>query len=337
MRKIDVFTHISPPGYSEGVERIAGGLKDIGKRTRGVPMLHDLDVRFQVMEQFPEYQQVLSLPTPPIELYATPEQAIELARIANDSMAELVEKYPDHFVAFAAALPMNAPEEALVEAQRAVTELGAKGIQIYSNVLGKPIVSPEFLPLFEAMVGYDLPIWLHPYRGADFPDYLKEDASEFEIWWTFGWPYDTSAAMARVVFAGLFDRWPSLKIIAHHMGAMVPYFAGRVGPGWDQLGARTSDRDLSTVLKGLNKRPLDYFKMFYADTALFGAYEATVCGLDFYGVPNVLFASDAPFDPEKGPMYIRETIAIIDRLPISQDDRERIYWRNAATMLKLDD
>ena len=231
MRKIDVFTHISPPGYSEGVERIAGGLKDIGKRTRGVPMLHDLDVRFQVMEQFPEYQQVLSLPTPPIELYATPEQAIELARIANDSMAELVEKYPDHFVAFAAALPMNAPEAALVEAQRAVTELGAKGIQIYSNVLGKPIVSPEFLPLFEAMVGYDLPIWLHPYRGADFPDYLKEDASEFEIWWTFGWPYDTSAAMARVVFAGLFDRWPSLKIIAHHMGAMVPYFAGRVARG----------------------------------------------------------------------------------------------------------
>ena len=72
MRKIDVFTHISPPGYSEAVERIAGGLKDIGKRTRGVPMLHDLDVRFGVMEKFPQYQQVLSLPTPPIELFATP-------------------------------------------------------------------------------------------------------------------------------------------------------------------------------------------------------------------------------------------------------------------------
>jgi uncharacterized protein len=142
-------------------------------------MLHDLDVRFRVMETFPEYQQVLSLPTPPIELFATPDQAIELARIANDSMAELVEKYPDHFVAFAAALPMNAPEAALTEAHRAVTELGAKGIQIYSNVLGKPLVSPEFLPLFEAMAEYDLPIWLHPYRGADFPDYLKEQASEF--------------------------------------------------------------------------------------------------------------------------------------------------------------
>jgi predicted TIM-barrel fold metal-dependent hydrolase len=185
------------------------------------------------------------------------------------------------------------------------------------------------------MVGYDLPIWLHPYRGADFPDYLTEQASEYEIWWTFGWPYDTSAAMARMVFAGLFDKWPTLKVIAHHMGAMVPYFAGRVGPGWDQLGARTSDRDLSQVLKGLKKRPLDYFKMFYADTALFGAFDATVCGLNFYGVPKVLFASDAPFDPEKGPMYIRETIAIVDKLPVSNEERERIYWKNAAELLKV--
>jgi len=86
MRKIDVFTHISPPGYSEGVERLAGNLKDIGKRSRGVPMLHDLDIRFRVMDMFPEYQQVLSLPTPPIELFAQPKEGIELARIANDSV-----------------------------------------------------------------------------------------------------------------------------------------------------------------------------------------------------------------------------------------------------------
>src|SRR5574339_1313504 len=83
MRKIDVFTHISPPGYSEGVERLAGNLKDIGKRSRGVPMLHDLDIRFRVMDMFPEYQQVLSLPTPPIELFAQPKEGIELARIAR--------------------------------------------------------------------------------------------------------------------------------------------------------------------------------------------------------------------------------------------------------------
>jgi aminocarboxymuconate-semialdehyde decarboxylase len=141
--------------------------------------------------------------------------------------------------------------------------------------------------------------------------------------------------MARIVFAGLFDRFPALKVISHHMGAMAPYFEGRVGHGWDQLGVRTSDQDLSLVLKGLKKRPIDYFRMFYADTALMGAYDGTVCGLGFFGVGHVLFASDAPFDPEKGPMYIRETIAIIDRLPISVEERERIYWRNTAALLKL--
>jgi predicted TIM-barrel fold metal-dependent hydrolase len=75
--------------------------------------------------------------------------------------------------------------------------------------------------------------------------------------------------------------------------------------------------------------------MFYADTALFGAYEPTVCGLRFFGPGHVLFASDAPFDPEKGPMYIRETIAIMDRLPVTTDEREQMYWRNAASLLKM--
>jgi aminocarboxymuconate-semialdehyde decarboxylase len=75
--------------------------------------------------------------------------------------------------------------------------------------------------------------------------------------------------------------------------------------------------------------------MFYADTALFGAYDATLCGLRFFGPEHVLFASDAPFDPEKGPMYIRETIGVLDRLPITTEERERIYWRNAARLLRL--
>jgi len=138
-----------------------------------------------------------------------------------------------------------------------------------------------------------------------------------------------------MVFEGLFDRFPNLKVITHHMGAMAPFFEGRLGPGMDQLGARTSDEDYTVVLKRLKKRPLDYFRMFYADTALFGAYDATVCGLSFFGVEKVLFASDSPFDPEKGPMYIRETIKIIDRLPISTADRERIYSGNAIRLLKI--
>ena len=89
------------------------------------------------------------------------------------------------------------------------------------------------------------PIWLHPTRTGSFADYATEDKSKFELWWTFGWPYETSVAMARLVFAGYFDRWPGLRIITHHMGGMIPYFAGRIGPGLDQLGARTDDEDLT--------------------------------------------------------------------------------------------
>jgi aminocarboxymuconate-semialdehyde decarboxylase len=234
-----------------------------------------------------------------------------------------------------AQLPLGDADAALGETERAVRDLGARGIQVFSNINGQPLDRPEYLALFERMAAFDLPVWLHPFRGADVSDYAAESKSLYEIWWTFGWPYETSVAMSRLVFSGIFDRHPELKIITHHLGAMAPYFEGRVGPGWDQLGSRTSDEDYGAVLKRLKKRPIEYFRMFYADTAVFGAYDATVCGLKFFGPNHVLFASDAPFDPERGPMYIRETIAILDRLPIPDADRERIYWQNAVGLLKL--
>jgi predicted TIM-barrel fold metal-dependent hydrolase len=101
------------------------------------------------------------------------------------------------------------------------------------------------------------------------------------------------------------------------------------------LGARTSDEDYTVILKKLKKPHLEYFKMFYADTAVFGSMSATICGLDFFGVDQVLFGSDSPFDPEKGPGYIRETIKIIDALNVSDQDRQKIYEGNARRLLKL--
>ena len=282
-----------------------------------------------------DYRQIICLGAPPIETFGPPSVTTELAKIANDGMAEIVARYPDRFPGFIASLPMNSPDGLLAEARRAVGELGAVGVQIFTNVLGRPLDKPETMPLFDLMAELDLPIWLHPARGADFPDYKSETKSHYEIWWTFGWPYETSVAMAHLVFAGLFDKHPDLKIITHHMGAMIPYFEGRVGPGWDQLGTRTSDEDYTLVLKRLKKRPLDYFRMFYADTALFGARDATMLGLRFFGTDRVLFASDSPFDPEKGSAYIRWTIEIIDSLDITPEERYAIYEGNARKLLKL--
>src|SRR5262249_34463446 len=126
-----------------------------------------------------------------------------------------------------------------------------------------------------------------------------------------------------------------IKIVTHHMGAMIPYFEGRVGHGWDQLGKRSSDEDYESLLRSMNKRPIDYFKMFYADTALFGSYSATRCGLDFFRVDPVLFAWDARFDREGGWLYSREKIEVIARLDITEDERDRIYRRNAERLFKL--
>jgi aminocarboxymuconate-semialdehyde decarboxylase len=337
MRYVDAFNHFFPKRYFERMLELAGGHKDIGKRVRGVPCLHDLDVRFEVMDEFEKhnYVQVLSLPSPPIEAMADGKAAVELARIGTDGMADLVARHPDRFVGYVASLPMSDPDAAAREAERAFTEAGANGIQLFSNVKGRPLDSPEFLPVFEMAERHDKPILLHPARGADLPDYRSEDRSRYEIWWTFGWPYETSAAMARLVFSGIMDRLPNLKVVAHHLGAMVPYFEGRVGPGWDQLGARTSDEDLGAVLKRLKRRPLDYFKDFYADTAVFGSRAATVCGLEFYGPDQVLFASDSPFDPEKGPGYIRDTIMVLESIDLDPQARAKINHRNAETLFGL--
>jgi len=335
MRKLDVFTHIWPKAFHQALLKTTGQMKDMHRRSEAVPMMTSLDRRFQVMDLFEGYQQILSLASPPPDAAGERAAWRDLARIGSDGMAELCRQYPDRFPSFIASVPMRDPDAAVEEARRAVKDLGACGIQIYSNVAGKPLDAPEFRPVFREVEKLGKPIWIHPARTANFPDYPTEQLSVYEIWWTLGWPYESSAAQARIVFSKMLDEMGNLKFIIHHAGGMIPFFEGRVGAGWDQLGARTSNVDYRPLLKELKKRPLDYFKMFYADTATFGSKSALVCALDFYGVDHVLFASDAPFDPEGGPMYIRETIRVIDSLDILTEDREKLYYKNACQLLGI--
>ena len=176
---------------------------------------------------------------------------------------------------------------------------------------------------------------MHPSRTAKFPDYASESKSKYEIWWLFGWPYETSAFMARLVFSQMFEKLPKLKIITHHLGAMAPFLVNRIGYGMDQFGARTADEDYEGLLKRMKKRPLDFFKMFYGDTSVNGSPSAIRCGIDFYGTKRVLFGTDCPFDPQGGPLFIRESIKAIDGLRLKKDDRRRIYFGNAKRLLKM--
>ena len=332
--KIDIFNHVFPKAFFDKYVDAGSAGKDIGKRVSSIQTIVDLDKRFRALDEFGEFRQVITLPAPPLEILAGPEKSPQIARDANDGLAELVRKHPDRFLAFVASMPMNNPDACLKEMERAIDQLGAKGILIYTNVAGKPLDAPEFQPLFDEAARRDVPIWMHPSRGADVSDYKSEDRSKYEIWWTLGWPYETSVAMSRMVFSGLFDRHPDIKIITHHLGGMIPYFTGRVGYGWDQLGSRTSDVDYKSLLRSMKKRPIDYFRHFYADTALFGAQAGTQCGLDFFGVDHVVFASDMPFEPTPG-LYARETIQVIENLGLNAEQKERIYRKNAERLLKI--
>lgn len=336
MKKIDIFTHIWPKPFFDALIDQVGQMTDITMRSGAVPMMTDLDRRFEVMDMFgSDYRQVLSLASPPLETIASPDKALEMARIGSESLAELCQRYPDRFPGFIGTVPMNNPDKLVEETKRTIEDLGAVGIQIFTNVAGKPLDLPEFEPFFEYMASAGKPVWVHPARTEKFADYQTEDRSEYEIWWTFGWPYETSAAMARLVFSRIFDKYPGLKVITHHAGGMVPFFEGRVGPGWDQMGKRTTDRDLSAVRKALKRPHLEYFKEFYADTASFGSRKAIEHAIEFFGEDRVLFASDAPFDPEGGPMYIRETIRILDTLDVSDETRKKLYQDNAVELLGL--
>ncbi len=326
---IDLYTHLAPRSFLDRMVVLAPKLGNIVNRLLTVKPLSDLDARFRDMDSVPDYRQVISLPNPSLEEIGDAQTGRELARIANDEMAELCAKHPDRFVGFAAAVYLDDVETAIAEADRAIHQLGAKGVLIYNHVAGHPLDEARFRPFFAALAQWKKPIWLHPTRTASMPDYASESKSRFEMWWCFGWPYDTSIAMTRLVFDGLFDRHPDLEIITHHCGGMIPFFDGRVGPGMDVLGARTSDEDYSQILPSLKRPHMEYFKLFYGDTAMFGATTGVRCGLDFFGPSKIVFATDAPLGP------IAKTYKGIAEMDLSADDRHAILYGNAARLLRL--
>jgi uncharacterized protein len=336
MLKIDIYSHILPPTYFARLrdEVTAPAALNIRRRVLDIPAIYDLDQRLRIVEQFTDYTQVLTLAAPPIEALGHSKLAVEMAQLANDEMAQLVAKYPEQFVGFVASLPMNDPDAAQLELRRAVTELGALGIQLHTHVCGAPLDDPRFEPLFALAAELDRAVWLHPARNARWADYPAEEISKFEIWWAIGWPYDTAACMARLIFSGLLDRYPDLKLITHHGGGVVPQCAGRLASGLDQFGSRTLPGE-GPLEHGLAGRPVDYFKRFYADTVMFGSPAALACSLDFFGADHLLFGTDMPFDPEKGPGSVRTALADLAALELGARDQQLILSGNARRLLHL--
>lgn len=329
--RIDIAAHILPARYFARLQRIAGFY--MAKRVKGIPCLTDLGVRFRIMDAFPGYAQILSLAIPPLDRLGPPEVTRDLARLANDELAELVATYPDRFPGALAGLPLNDPDGSVREIERLSSYTGFVGVQVYSNIAGRPLDDPPTLEVLEEAIRRRLPILIHPARSADVADYPGESRSRYDLWQIFGWPYETSVAMARLIFTGLFDRHPEAVLIAHHMGGLVPHFADRIRGGYDQFGTRGDEGTPEELPVALAHPPDWYFARFYADTALFGAPHAVRCGLAYFSPTRVLFGTDTPFDVEGGSRYIRETIRALDQSGLDPAHRSLVDSGNFQRIL----
>jgi len=331
--KIDAYSHISPPKYTEAIRKAYPGFYN--QILGHVPPLFDMDERFRVMDKFGQILQVLTVgPVPPLEAFADAKKSVELAKLANDEMAELVLKHKDRFLAAIALLPMNNIEAAIKETDRAIKELGFKGIYLHSNINGKPLDSPEFQPLFQKMAEYDLPIYVHPWRSNDFADYLSEKESKYAIASTFGWPYETTVMMTRLVFSGILEKYPHLKVITHHCGGMVPYYEQRIVQHYGQTDIKYHDYD--EMMKGLTKPPIEYYRMFYNDTAIHGNTPALMLAYHFCGADHIVFGADMPLgDPNFGVRSYQQTINAIEAMDITDAEKKMIFVDNPLKLLRM--
>lgn len=333
-KKIDIFSHICPEKYLQAfAKKNKAILNQVEARSRATT---DINYRMKVMDRFPDVLQLLTISNPPLDIFLKPDDAAEIAKIANDELAEILVKYPDKFIGAVACVPWNNIDAALEETDRAI-RMGFKGVQITSRVAGEPIDQPQFKQMYEKMANYDLPIWIHPIP-THIPPYNDRYDRDTGI---FSWPFETSMAMYHLVSMGIFIDYPNIKFITHHCGGMVPYFEKRIH--WLMSSVRRSDAEppesgyqaaRPAAAGRVNVRNIeDHFRKFYADTAMYGNTNALMCGYNFFGADHIVFGTDSHLGPAPG--LTGETIASVERMNVPDVVKQKIFTQNAADLLRL--
>ena len=326
---IDIFSHIYPKKFLKAYVKtqLPQLLRFVeAEYGAGDAYFIDEDARIKYMDKYGIEFEVLTIALP--DVWQTIGEPIKLTRLANDSMAEAIEKHSQRLLG-TATLPLLTGE-ALDELDRAIRDLGLKGVQIFSNMGGKPLDSPEFTSFYEKMSKYDLPIWIHPTHW-EYYSWIQD----YRLLQIFGWPFDTSLAMGRIVFGGILQKYPNLKFIIHHLGGMIPYFDERIRGFYDEALMHSHVYGGHLFPYDLKKDPIEYFKMMYADTVVNGSIPALKCGYSFYGSEHVVFATDYPFGPEKGERWTREILKSVKELDISEEHKRNIFEDNARKLLKI--
>jgi 2,3-dihydroxybenzoate decarboxylase len=262
--------------------------------------------------------QVLSFGSPGPQGFGA-DVAIPMAKDANDRAHETVRAYPDRFAAFA-ALPTADPQASVKELERCVAKLGFKGAMIHGHTQGSFLDEKKYWPIFEAAQALDVPIYLHPTLAhpAALDSYFKGYEELARAGW--GFAIDTSCHFLRIVFAGVFDAYPKLRIILGHLGEGLPFAMHRLNDHTVRAATR----------RGLKRTPLEYLRDNMLVTTSGNWYEpAFLCTLLALGVDNILFAVDWPYEANTA------GIGFLKKLSISDADREKIAHGNAERILRL--
>ncbi|MCD7770425.1 MAG: amidohydrolase [Oscillospiraceae bacterium] len=288
-----------------------------------VVMLKDMKARTEEVAAHEGLEEVLTLVAPEVIDEVSVADGQYLAALANDEMARILAEHPAAFPAGMATVCLRDMDSALRELRRAIEELGLRGVQIATTCAGENLDEEKYIPFFEAMAGYDLPVLIHPCNGPNSkPDFI------------FNWPLETTWMMIRLAASGIFERLPGLKLVTHHLGAMVPTFHNRIYYTYLREGfydGRSGCSDAETAYANLRR--------FYNDTALYGDCTAAIeAGIAFFGVDHVLFGTDAPLDGDRGADgrgQTGNTIDSIQRLNIPPEEKQKIFQDNALQLLRL--
>jgi predicted TIM-barrel fold metal-dependent hydrolase len=331
--RIDVHTHFAPTKFIDFAEKQEGNPFVLSNLYRRKPTLTDVKRRIDLLDHNEVDIHVL-VPVPWLEgfprISSDRTLAAQAARVMNDELATVVAAAPKRFRGVA-VVPALDPDAMVAELRRAIGQLGFVGAYVPVGPSVKRVDHPDYEALYRTLVELDVPLWLHPSRPPTIPDYIDEKASRYQEWQTIGWPHDTASAMYRIVFSGVFDRYPTLRIVTHHHGAFIPLMAPRLDAGWSLF------EQVGPALPTKISRPyIDHFRKFYCDTAASGfAPKALELAVDFFGPERVLFGTDAPFDIQDGQIFIAETLRSIDAMAVSKEMRRAILSKNATRILKL--
>jgi len=284
-----------------------------GARFFGVtPAMTDVSQRIEDMDRAGIDVEVVSLSTPNVFFTDAAHQPA-VARMINDSYAELIAQHPRRFNGFA-SIPMDAPDEALIELHRAIDDLRLNGVILLSNIGGKALTSPEYRAFFEEANRMKLCIFLHPMIPAN-----SEAFREYVLGPIIGFPFDTSLAVARMCYDGMFEQLPDIRWIIGHLGGAIPYLMERMDNGF---------RDFAECRVKIDKLPSVYLKRLYYDTVSFSPYTLKMVR-DMVGADHMVMGSDYPHLLGS----IDRAVPSIEGLAIENQEKEKIYSGTALSIL----